>query len=69
MAKSKDEIGAGKARAVSRRDLVTIVVKPDDARPFHIHAKSNNALLARVDKESIIDALLDRLDESVFYRT
>jgi hypothetical protein len=70
MTKSKDASGTGEVKdKVLRRDLVTIVEKPEfTERPFHIYAKSNGALLARVDKESIIDSLLDRLDESVFHR-
>jgi len=70
MAKSKEMGGKDeKASVVTRRDLVTIVHKPEDERPYHIHAKSNGALIARVaaDDERV-DAFLERLDISVFHR-
>lgn len=66
--KGKKKQDGGDEAAASRRDLVCIVNKSSDDRPYHIYAKSNNALIARVAEESQIDPLLNRLDESVFHR-
>ncbi len=69
MTKSKIMGGNGeKAPVATRRDLVTIVHKPEDERPYHIHAKSNGALIARLADEHVIDSFLERLDISAFSR-
>ena len=69
MTKSKELNGKDeKASVATRRDLVTIVRKAEDERPYHIHAKSNGALIARLADESKIDGFLERLDISVFHR-
>jgi hypothetical protein len=51
---------------VTRRDLVNIVVKSDDDRPYHIHLKVDGKLIARLKSEGDIDGFLNRLSETVF---
>ncbi len=70
MAKStkgaQDAADDGGAAPATRRDLVSIVVKSDDDKPYHIHLKSTGKLIARLKTEGDIDGFLNRLSETVF---
>ncbi len=62
-AQDADDAGAA---AATRRDLVNVVVKSDDDRPYHIHLKADGKLIARLKSADDIDGFLNRLADTVF---